>query len=56
MITIKYIDNSSNPRVYQAKASTFSEAVSRMEEFANEQGHGVNSICSAVREASNERV
>jgi hypothetical protein len=39
---IQYIDNQGLAREYQVKnASTWTGAISRLERFANEQGHGI---------------
>lgn len=48
--TINYIDNQGKARTVPVSASTWGEAMTRVESNANEQGHGVASVGSCVRD------
>ena len=47
--TINYIDNQGKARTVPVSAHTFGEALVRVENNANEQGHGVAGVVLCVR-------
>ena len=49
MYTINYVDNQGQPKSKSVDANCFGAAVIKVEDYANEQGHGVKHLRVSVR-------